>query len=153
MNMRLIGLGMGVVVLASTLGACSAAQQDPQCVVAKAVSDGSTGSFAATYTLKDGQDASLACAQRSDCDSIINEQGAQVCVGIIQIDCMELGGESLACAERSDCQSIINDQGAQVCVDKPACGELSGGSLQCAERPDCADIINEQGAQVCVDRP
>ncbi|MFL5355421.1 hypothetical protein [Archangium sp.] len=63
MNMRLIGLGTGVVVLATTLGACSAAQQDPQCVVAKAVSDGSTGSFAATYTLKDGQDASLACAQ------------------------------------------------------------------------------------------
>lgn len=62
MNMRLIGLGTGVVVLASTLGACSAAQQDPQCVVAKAVSDGSTGSFAATYTLKEGQDASLSCA-------------------------------------------------------------------------------------------
>jgi hypothetical protein len=61
MNMRLIGLGTGVV-LASTLGACGAAQQDPQCVVAKAVSDGSTGSFAATYTLADGQDASLACA-------------------------------------------------------------------------------------------
>jgi hypothetical protein len=56
MKRRMIGLGL-------LLSACSAEQQDPQCVVARAVSDGSTGSFAATYSLKPGQDASLACAQ------------------------------------------------------------------------------------------
>jgi len=51
------------VMLASTLGACDAQQQDPQCVVARAVSDGSTGSFATSYTLVPGQDATAACAQ------------------------------------------------------------------------------------------
>jgi hypothetical protein len=56
MNLRLIGLGTGAVLAASTLGACGAYQQDPQCVVAK-------GSFATVYTLEAGQDASLACAQ------------------------------------------------------------------------------------------
>ncbi|MET0402303.1 MAG: hypothetical protein ABW123_07855 [Cystobacter sp.] len=45
------------------LTACGAGQQEPQCVVARAVFDGSSGSFAATYSLKPGQDASLACAQ------------------------------------------------------------------------------------------
>lgn len=56
MNLRRIGLGLGAVLFASTLGACGAYQQDPQCVVAK-------GAFATVYTLKPGQDASLACAQ------------------------------------------------------------------------------------------
>jgi hypothetical protein len=56
MNLRLIGLGTGAVLTASTLGACGAYQQDPQCVVAR-------GSFATVYTLKAGQDASAACAQ------------------------------------------------------------------------------------------
>jgi hypothetical protein len=63
MNLRLIGSSMGAVVLGSVLGACGASQQDPQCVVARAVSDGSTGSFATTYTLKAGQDPKLTCAQ------------------------------------------------------------------------------------------
>ena len=63
MNRRLIGLASGGALLASILGACEAQQQDPQCVVARAVSDGSTGSFAATYELKAGQDASAACAR------------------------------------------------------------------------------------------
>ncbi|MFY0525237.1 hypothetical protein ACN28I_19525 [Archangium gephyra] len=56
MNLRLIGLGTGAVLAVSTLGACGTYQQDPQCVVAK-------GTFATVYTLKEGQDASQACAQ------------------------------------------------------------------------------------------
>lgn len=57
MNLRLMGLGTGAVLVASTLGACGVAeQQDPQCVVAK-------GAFATVYTLKPGQDATTACAQ------------------------------------------------------------------------------------------
>jgi hypothetical protein len=56
MNLRLIGLGTGAVLAVSTLGACGTYQQDPQCVVAK-------GAFATVYTLKEGQDASQACAQ------------------------------------------------------------------------------------------
>ena len=51
MNLRLIGLGTGAVVFASTLSACGALQQDPQCVVAK-------GSFATVYTPKPGQSTS-----------------------------------------------------------------------------------------------
>ncbi|ATB31448.1 hypothetical protein [Melittangium boletus] len=56
MKRRLIGLGM-------LLSACGAEQQDPQCVVARAVSDGSTGSFAVTYSLKPGQNPALACTR------------------------------------------------------------------------------------------
>ncbi|MCY1075126.1 hypothetical protein [Archangium lansingense] len=56
MNLRLIGLGTGAVLAASTLGACGTYQQDPQCVVAK-------GAFATVYTLKEGQDATQECAQ------------------------------------------------------------------------------------------
>jgi len=56
MNLRLIGLSTGAALAASTLGGCGAAQQDPQCVVAK-------GAFATVYTLKPGQDSSLACAR------------------------------------------------------------------------------------------
>lgn len=64
MNLRLIALGAGAVGFTAVLGACGTdQQQDPQCVVARAVSDGSTGSFAATYHLKEGQDPSRACAQ------------------------------------------------------------------------------------------
>jgi hypothetical protein len=63
MKLRSIGSSLGAGVLASFLGACGALQQEPQCVVAKAVSDGSTGSFAANYTLKPGQDESAACAR------------------------------------------------------------------------------------------
>jgi hypothetical protein len=55
MNPRRIGSTAGAVLLASTLGACSAQQQDPQCLVGR-------GAFATVYTLKDGQDPGLACA-------------------------------------------------------------------------------------------
>ncbi|HYO68409.1 MAG TPA: hypothetical protein VEU33_20240 [Archangium sp.] len=63
MILRLIGLGTGAVLLASTLGACEPLQQDPQCVVARAVSDGSTGSFATSYMLAPGEDATASCAK------------------------------------------------------------------------------------------
>jgi hypothetical protein len=63
MNLRLIALGASAVGFITGLSACGPDQQDPQCVVARAVSDGSTGSFAASYILKEGQDASRACAQ------------------------------------------------------------------------------------------
>ncbi|WP_309895061.1 hypothetical protein [Archangium sp.] len=56
MNLNMIGKYAGAVLLASTLGACGALQQDPQCVVAK-------GSFATVFTPKPGQDTTLACAQ------------------------------------------------------------------------------------------
>ncbi|OJT23883.1 hypothetical protein BO221_18150 [Archangium sp. Cb G35] len=62
MTLRLIGLGTGVVLLASTLSACDPLQQDPQCVVARAVSDGSTGSFATSFSLAPGEDAAASCA-------------------------------------------------------------------------------------------
>jgi hypothetical protein len=42
------------VALAAVLGACNTQDPDRQCAVARAVSDGSLGSFAATYTLRDG---------------------------------------------------------------------------------------------------
>jgi hypothetical protein len=45
MNLRLIGLGTGAALFASSLAGCGAQQQDPQCVVAK-------GSFATVYTPK-----------------------------------------------------------------------------------------------------
>ncbi|WP_375771309.1 hypothetical protein NR798_10540 [Archangium gephyra] len=56
MNLRLIGSTAGAVLLASSLGACEAQQQDPQCMVGK-------GAFATVYTLKAGQDPAAACAQ------------------------------------------------------------------------------------------
>ncbi|HEX8435538.1 hypothetical protein [Archangium sp.] len=55
MNLRLIGSTTGAVLLASTLGACGAAQQDPQCMVGK-------GAFATVYTLKPGQTPAPACS-------------------------------------------------------------------------------------------
>ncbi|HYO53306.1 hypothetical protein [Archangium sp.] len=55
MNLRLIST-TGAMLFASTLGACGAQQQDPQCMVGK-------GSFATVYTPKPGQDESLACAR------------------------------------------------------------------------------------------
>lgn len=56
MKRSLIGVGL-------LLSACGAQQQDPQCVVARAVSDGSTGSFAVTYSPKPGQNPTLACTR------------------------------------------------------------------------------------------
>jgi hypothetical protein len=55
MNLRLIGSTTGALLLASTLGACGAEQQDPQCMVGK-------GAFATVYTLKPGQTPGPACA-------------------------------------------------------------------------------------------
>lgn len=62
MKRSLIGVGL-------LLSACGAQQQDPQCVVARAVSDGSTGSFAVTYSPKPGQNPTLACT-RLDSESV-----------------------------------------------------------------------------------
>ncbi|ATB36634.1 lipoprotein mlpA precursor [Cystobacter fuscus] len=74
-----IGLGL-------LLGACGAQRQDPQCVVARAVSDGSTGSFAATYSLKPGQDPASACAQLKSepvgLQKYLGEEGALDSVGL-----------------------------------------------------------------------
>jgi hypothetical protein len=47
---------------ALVLGACST-EVDEQCVVARAVFEGSTGSFATTYTLKEGQTEEGPCTQ------------------------------------------------------------------------------------------
>ncbi len=62
MNLRLIALGAGTLGLIA-VSACDNEQQEPQCVVARAVSDGSTGSFATSYILKEGQDPERACAK------------------------------------------------------------------------------------------
>ena len=61
MNSRLMGWSLSATA-ALVLGACSA-EVDEQCVVARAVFEGSTGSFATTYTLKEGQTADRPCAQ------------------------------------------------------------------------------------------
>jgi hypothetical protein len=53
---------MGAVALAVFAASC-ASQPDPQCSVGRASIDGSTGSHAVVYTLKDGQDATRACAK------------------------------------------------------------------------------------------
>lgn len=55
MKLETMGLSVGAVALATVLGGCNMQEPDRQCSVARAVSDGSTGSFAATYTLKEGE--------------------------------------------------------------------------------------------------
>jgi hypothetical protein len=55
MKLETMGLSVGAVALATVLGACNMQEPDRQCSVARAVSDGSTGSFATTYTLKEGE--------------------------------------------------------------------------------------------------
>jgi hypothetical protein len=55
MNLRLIGSTTGALLLTSTLGACGAEQQDPQCMVGK-------GAFATVYTLKPGQTPDSTCS-------------------------------------------------------------------------------------------
>jgi hypothetical protein len=62
MKLKLMGLSMGAAAVAVAIGACNTQAPEARCTVARAVSEGSTGSFAATYTLKQGQDPSLACA-------------------------------------------------------------------------------------------
>ncbi|WP_224366477.1 hypothetical protein [Hyalangium versicolor] len=54
MKRELKGLSVGAVAMAAVLGACNTSDPERQCSVARAVSDGSLGSFAATYALKDG---------------------------------------------------------------------------------------------------
>lgn len=61
MKLRLMGLTVGV----AALSACDMEPPQAQCVVARAVSDGSTGSFATTYTLKEGQNPDQQCARLS----------------------------------------------------------------------------------------
>jgi hypothetical protein len=61
MTRRVKELCMGAA--AAVLMACASEDPERQCVVARAVSDGSTGSFAAAYALKEGQDPTRACAQ------------------------------------------------------------------------------------------
>jgi len=63
MKLRLMALSVSVTAAAVTLGACNTQAPEARCTVARAVSDGSIGSFAATYTLKEGEDATQACAQ------------------------------------------------------------------------------------------
>jgi hypothetical protein len=55
MKLETMGLSVGAVALATVLGACNMQEPDRQCSVARAVSSGSLGSFAATYTLKEGE--------------------------------------------------------------------------------------------------
>jgi hypothetical protein len=55
MKLETMGLRVGAVALATALGACNMQEPERQCSVARAVSDGSTGSFAATFTLKEGE--------------------------------------------------------------------------------------------------
>jgi hypothetical protein len=55
MKLETMGLSVGAVALAAALGACNMQEPDRQCSVARAVSDGSLGSFAATYALKEGE--------------------------------------------------------------------------------------------------
>ncbi|HZI16394.1 MAG TPA: hypothetical protein VE153_38875 [Myxococcus sp.] len=59
MKLRLMGLTVGVAALC----ACDMEPPQAQCVVARAVSDGSTGSFATTYTLKEGQNPDQQCSR------------------------------------------------------------------------------------------
>ncbi|QSQ22539.1 hypothetical protein JY651_46780 [Pyxidicoccus parkwayensis] len=63
MKLRLMGLSVGVAAASVAVFACNVDEPEPQCVVARASIDGSTGSFAATYTLKPGQNPDRTCAQ------------------------------------------------------------------------------------------
>ncbi|MCY1019440.1 hypothetical protein [Pyxidicoccus sp. MSG2] len=63
MKLRLMGLSVGVATAAVAVFACGVDEPEPQCVVARASIDGSTGSFAATYTLKPGQNPDQQCAR------------------------------------------------------------------------------------------
>lgn len=63
MKLKLMALSVSVSAAAVTIGACNTQAPEARCTVARAVSDGSIGSFAATYTLKEGQDDTRACAK------------------------------------------------------------------------------------------
>ncbi|NTX03273.1 hypothetical protein HUA74_09810 [Myxococcus sp. CA051A] len=62
MKTRWMGWGPGVAALVLLAG-CGVEDPEPQCVVARAVSDGSIGSFATVYTLLPGQNPDQQCAQ------------------------------------------------------------------------------------------
>ncbi len=62
MKLRWMAVSGGLAAAVVTAGACGSEPEAP-CVVARAVSDGSTGSFATTYQLKEGQNPDLACAR------------------------------------------------------------------------------------------
>ncbi|HYI02258.1 hypothetical protein [Hyalangium sp.] len=53
MMLKMMGLRVGVAAMAVAAGACNTEDPERQCSVARAVSDGSTGSFASTFTLKE----------------------------------------------------------------------------------------------------
>ena len=106
----------------------------------------------------DGLGASQECSQLAECKSIINHDGAQVCVPSTlepepASECDGLGA-SLQCEQLANCESIINDDGAQVCVEKTPASECDGlgASLQCELLANCESIINDDGAQVCVEK-
>lgn len=62
MKLRWMTISAGLAAAAVAVGACGS-EPEPECVVARAVSDGSTGSFAATYQLKAGQNPDLLCSR------------------------------------------------------------------------------------------
>ncbi|RKH54389.1 hypothetical protein D7X96_08380 [Corallococcus interemptor] len=62
MKLRWMAVSAGVAAAAVAVGACGS-EPEAECVVARAVSDGSTGSFAATYQLKPGQNPDQVCAR------------------------------------------------------------------------------------------
>ncbi|RKG91072.1 hypothetical protein D7W82_01685 [Corallococcus sp. CA049B] len=62
MKLRWMAVSAGLAAAAVAVGACGS-EPEPECVVARAVSDGSTGSFAATYQLKPGQNPDTVCAR------------------------------------------------------------------------------------------
>jgi hypothetical protein len=63
MKLKLMGLSVSAAAAVVAIGACNTQTPEAKCTVARAVSESSTGSFAATYTLKEGQDATRACAK------------------------------------------------------------------------------------------
>ncbi|MFP2906920.1 hypothetical protein ACLESD_18120 [Pyxidicoccus sp. 3LFB2] len=63
MKLRMMGLSVGVAAAAVAVVACNVDDPEPQCVVARASIDGSIGSFAATHTLKPGQNPDQQCAR------------------------------------------------------------------------------------------
>ncbi|RKH46541.1 hypothetical protein D7X12_04970 [Corallococcus sicarius] len=62
MKLRWMAISGGLAAAVVTAGACGS-EPEPVCVVARAVSDNSTGSFATTYQLKQGQNPDRACAR------------------------------------------------------------------------------------------
>lgn len=55
MKLKSLGLNVGAAALAVAMSACNTEDPERQCAVARAVSDGALGSFAATFQLKEGE--------------------------------------------------------------------------------------------------